>query len=214
MLLCFVGPIESPCEIAEVFSGGGCIERLWVLLDDPLKEQAGAVDMTGASEREALDAQVLGPVPRSTPVKASFELSPDRFIPSRIPEPIVHHAQILSAEAWTSLLFIARSGSFSLRRSATRVRVRSAVDEVWLNSPVVGPLRIPPMPWRLLGVCTLVGVAGGAIFGFVRGLRYVPTLPFAIIEGGILVGVPATVLGLVLVAAWSLSTRVRRSAHG
>lgn len=53
-------------------------------------------------------------------------------------------------------------------------------------------------------VCGLVGIVGGAVVGFARGLSYLPTLPFAIIEGAILVGVPATVLGLMLVGCWLL----------
>jgi hypothetical protein len=68
------------------------------------------------------------------------------------------------------------------------------------------------MPWRILTVVALVGVIGGGIFGFVRGLNYLPTLPFAVIEGGILFGVPAAVLGLLLVGAWSFGGAVRR--HG
>jgi hypothetical protein len=65
------------------------------------------------------------------------------------------------------------------------------------------------MPWRLLAACALVGVVGGAIFGFVRGLHYVPTLPFAIVEGAILFGVPAAILGLLLAGGWSLGASVR-----
>jgi hypothetical protein len=66
------------------------------------------------------------------------------------------------------------------------------------------------MPWRILVVVTLVGVVGGGVFGLVRGLSYLPTLPFAIVEGGILFCVPAAVLGLVFTAAWSLGNTVRR----
>lgn len=65
------------------------------------------------------------------------------------------------------------------------------------------------MPWRILAVVALLGVVSGAVFGFVRGLSYLPTLPFAIIEGGILFGVPAALLGLLLVGAWSLGSAVR-----
>jgi hypothetical protein len=43
-----------------------------------------------------------------------------------------------------------------------------------------GVKTVPPMPWRILIVVTFVGVVGGAIFGFIRGLSYLPTLPFAI----------------------------------
>jgi hypothetical protein len=71
-------------------------------------------------------------------------------------------------------------------------------------------VRIPPMPWRLLAVCGLVGIVSGAAVGFARGLSYLPTLPFAIIEGAILVGVPAAVLGLLLVGCWFLVRNARR----
>jgi hypothetical protein len=71
-------------------------------------------------------------------------------------------------------------------------------------------MRLPPMPWRLLVVCGLVGVVGGAIVGFARGLSYLPTLPFAIVEGAALLGIPASVLGLVMVGSWLLVTRTRR----
>jgi hypothetical protein len=52
------------------------------------------------------------------------------------------------------------------------------------------------MPWRVFALVTLVGALGGAIVGFVRGLGYLPTLPFAVIEGALLVGIPAAGLGL------------------
>ena len=63
------------------------------------------------------------------------------------------------------------------------------------------------MPWRLLQVCAVVGVIGGGMLGVVLGLHYPPTLPFAIVEGAILIGVPASALGLLLVGAWSLARR-------
>jgi uncharacterized membrane protein YsdA (DUF1294 family) len=66
------------------------------------------------------------------------------------------------------------------------------------------------IPERLLLVPVLVGVVGGAIFGFVRGLHYTPTLPFAVVEGAILFGVPACILGLLLAAGWSLGAIVHR----
>ena len=68
------------------------------------------------------------------------------------------------------------------------------------------------MPWRILVVAVLVGAGSGATFGFVRGLDYLPTLPFAIVEGAILFAVPAAVLGLVLTGAWSLGTALRRGS--
>lgn len=68
---------------------------------------------------------------------------------------------------------------------------------------------LPAMPWRLFVVMASVGGLGGVTFGFVRGLGHLPTLPFAIIEGGILFGVPAAFLGLLLAGAWSLGSAVR-----
>lgn len=69
------------------------------------------------------------------------------------------------------------------------------------------------MPWRLLALCGLVGVGGGAIVGFARGLTYLPTLPFAVVEGAILFGVPASLVGVLLVGCWSLVTGSRRRAR-
>lgn len=66
------------------------------------------------------------------------------------------------------------------------------------------------MPWRLLAVCAVAGVTAGVVLGFDRGVQYMPTLPFALVEGGILVGVPAAIFGLLLVALWSLGSFVRR----
>jgi hypothetical protein len=76
----------------------------------------------------------------------------------------------------------------------------------------MGIVRLPPMPWRLQALCVVVGVVGGAIVGFARGLSYLPTLPFAVVEGAILFGVPASILGLLLVGCWSLFTGAQR--HG
>jgi hypothetical protein len=66
------------------------------------------------------------------------------------------------------------------------------------------------MPWRLVTVCGVVGVTGGAIFGFIRGLDHVPTLPFAIVEGAILFGVPCCLVGLLSASGWWLATNGRR----
>lgn len=74
----------------------------------------------------------------------------------------------------------------------------------------MGGMTRPRMPWLLLGALTLVGVVGGGVFGFVRGLDYLPTLPFAVVEGGILFGVPAALLGLVLSGGWWLVSLLRR----
>jgi galactitol-specific phosphotransferase system IIC component len=66
------------------------------------------------------------------------------------------------------------------------------------------------MPWRFVGMCALVGAIVGAIFGFVRGLDHTPTLVFAIVEGAILFGFPAGLVGLLLATCWSLAASVRR----
>lgn len=58
------------------------------------------------------------------------------------------------------------------------------------------------MPWLLLFLCFGTGVGAGVVFGFVRGLHHLPTLVFALFEGAILFGVPAAILGLLLVAVW------------
>lgn len=78
------------------------------------------------------------------------------------------------------------------------------------GAPVLRGSWRPPMPWLLLVICSVGGAAAGAVFGFVRGLDYPPTLVVALFEGGVLFGVPATVLGLLLVAAWSFGTFLRR----
>jgi hypothetical protein len=67
------------------------------------------------------------------------------------------------------------------------------------------------MPQRLLVVTALVGVTAGALFGFARGLSYLPTLPFAVIEGAILFGVPAAVLGGLLTVVWWSAAKLRFS---
>ena len=54
------------------------------------------------------------------------------------------------------------------------------------------------MPWRVAALVALVGAGCGAVLGFVLGLSYLPTLPVAIVEGAVLVGVPAALLGLLL----------------
>jgi hypothetical protein len=69
---------------------------------------------------------------------------------------------------------------------------------------------VPPMPWRIVVVVGLAGVTVGVLFGLVRGLDYLPTLPFALVEGGVLFGVPAALLGLLLAGLWSLGSAVRR----
>jgi hypothetical protein len=66
------------------------------------------------------------------------------------------------------------------------------------------------MPLRLVRGFGIAGVVAGAIFGFVRGLGYSPTLVFAIVEGAILFGVPACILGLLLAGVWSVASMLRQ----
>jgi hypothetical protein len=68
------------------------------------------------------------------------------------------------------------------------------------------------MPWRMLVVVAAIGAVGGAVWGFIRGLSYLPTLPVAIVEGAVIFGVPAALLGLVMVALWSLAKVVTRGS--
>lgn len=78
------------------------------------------------------------------------------------------------------------------------------------------------MPWRLFCGWVCVATCAGVTWGFVRGLHYLPTLPFALIEGGIIFGAPASVLGLLLVGVWYTGSRLIRlvgrhvcqSSHG
>lgn len=57
-------------------------------------------------------------------------------------------------------------------------------------------------PWVLFSGWVIAGSVAGVVFGAVRGLDYLPTLPFALLEGGIIFGIPAGVIGLVLVGLW------------
>ena len=54
---------------------------------------------------------------------------------------------------------------------------------------------------QIVAAFAVVGALDGAVFGFVRGLSYLPTLPVAVVEGAILFSVPITALGGVVVAA-------------
>jgi hypothetical protein len=65
------------------------------------------------------------------------------------------------------------------------------------------------MPWPLLAGCALIGIIGGATFGFVRGLDHTATLVFAIVEGAILFGIPASLVGLLLCGGWWITVGVR-----
>ena len=70
-------------------------------------------------------------------------------------------------------------------------------------------MTLPPMPWRVFALVTLIGVLGGAIVGFVLGLSYLPTLPFAIVEGALLVGIPSAAVGLLLTGLVAAGRRLR-----
>jgi hypothetical protein len=70
-------------------------------------------------------------------------------------------------------------------------------------------VHLPPMPWRVFAIVTLIGVLGGAIVGFILGLGYLPTLPFAVIEGALLIGIPAAALGLLLTGVVEAGRRLR-----
>ena len=67
-------------------------------------------------------------------------------------------------------------------------------------------MRLPPMPWLLLAA----GALGGAVMGFVLGLHYLPTLAFAVVEGAVLIGVPASLFGVALVGLWAAGRGIRR----
>jgi hypothetical protein len=54
------------------------------------------------------------------------------------------------------------------------------------------------------------GAALGAVVGLILGTRYLPTLPFAVVEGALFGLVPATLLGLLVAGSWSLARRARR----
>lgn len=62
--------------------------------------------------------------------------------------------------------------------------------------------------WRTYLLWVLAVGVTGAVWGFVRGLSYLPTLWAAPIEGGLLFGIPAALLGLAVVG---LTWVVRRA---
>lgn len=74
----------------------------------------------------------------------------------------------------------------------------------------MGAVPVPAMPWRILTLAVGLGCSAGAVVGFVRGLSHAPTLPFAVVEGAVLVGAPAALLGLLLTGVWSVGSRVHR----
>lgn len=52
----------------------------------------------------------------------------------------------------------------------------------------------PMSPYlRVLLVGVVLALAAGAVFGLVRGLSYPPTVAAAIVEGALLIGVPASI---------------------
>jgi hypothetical protein len=71
-------------------------------------------------------------------------------------------------------------------------------------------LNAMPLFWRCYVICTLLAVAAGAAWGFDRGLYHLPTLPFAIIEGAILFGVPGALVGIAVAGGVTLLVRLGR----
>jgi hypothetical protein len=65
--------------------------------------------------------------------------------------------------------------------------------------------------WTGVSVGATCGVGGG-VFGFVRGLSYLPTLPFAVIEGAVIFAVPGGILGLLIGLVVALGRLVRRTS--
>jgi hypothetical protein len=72
--------------------------------------------------------------------------------------------------------------------------------------------RIPLFP-RCVITGAALAVTAGAIWGFVRGLSYLPTLPVAIIEGAILIGIPGTLVAIVVAGVVTLIDRIFRTIH-
>jgi hypothetical protein len=90
----------------------------------------------------------------------------------------------------------------------------NTVSRVW--SATLAPAADDEPGWELAlrragVVAVLAGVAGG-IWGFVRGLGYLPTLAFAVAEGAAIFAVPGLLLGAVvgLVSALRLRRARRR----
>lgn len=50
--------------------------------------------------------------------------------------------------------------------------------------------------------------------GLVRGRGYLPTMPFALVEGGVLLGVPAALLGGLLAGLWATARWAVRARGG
>jgi hypothetical protein len=72
-------------------------------------------------------------------------------------------------------------------------------------------------PWRLFIGWLIIMSGAGAVFGLVRGMDYLPTLPFALVEGAMIFGIPAEAIGLLLLGLWyggeALVHVVRRPSH-
>jgi len=64
------------------------------------------------------------------------------------------------------------------------------------------------MRWLTIG--TGLALLGGGVWGFVRGLDYLPTLPVAVTEGAIIVGVPGCIAAAILAGLISAVHRVYR----
>ena len=58
-----------------------------------------------------------------------------------------------------------------------------------------------------------MGVMGGAILGLIRGLDYRPTVIFAVVEGAVLCGLPAAILGLFVAVCSSFTAAVARHSR-
>jgi hypothetical protein len=65
--------------------------------------------------------------------------------------------------------------------------------------------------WVVLGAA--VAFSAGAVWGLVRGLSYLPTLPVAVIEGAILIGVPGASVGVLAAGVLTLIARISRSVR-
>jgi hypothetical protein len=80
------------------------------------------------------------------------------------------------------------------------------------------PVRGARGAWTVFGGWVVVVTGAGAVFGLIRGMDYLPTLPFALIEGALIFGIPASAIGLLLLGLWygvgaALAHVVRRPSH-
>ena len=65
------------------------------------------------------------------------------------------------------------------------------------------------MPVHLFACFAAAGVLAGVLLGAVLGRNYLSTLPFALVEGGILVGVPVAAVGGLAAGVWGLARRLQ-----